>query len=147
MALENLLGITDSAELACDMIKSISNMYNGNILLHKPYEGGDYLHIPQEIYSVLQISNGIEETMLEQKTNKRIPITWILYSYEQIIEESSFYKNEYGIDGVVFTDDGAGNPYILKSDGEIMCFNAIDNEESPVAKSLSDFYKNFLVAN
>ena len=70
-----------------------------------------------------------------------MPIMWILYSYDEMMIESSFYQENYGIEGFVFADNGAGEPYVLKPDGTITCYNAIDDEEIQVADSLSDFYK------
>ena len=124
-----------------DYISKISNLYKGNILLHSPYEGNWGADIPQAIRSILQVSNGIEETMLNPKTGEQMPIMWILYSYDEMMIESSFYQENYGIEGFVFADNGAGEPYVLKPDGTITCYNAIDDEEIQVADSLSDFYK------
>lgn len=56
-------------------------------MLHAPYKGDFEVNIPGEICSILQVSNGIEETMLNPKTGERMPITWILYSYEEIIKD------------------------------------------------------------
>ena len=124
-----------------DYINRIFDMYDGNISLQPSYKGSCSENVPDELYSILQVSNGILETMSSPKTGEKIPITWILFSYEKIIEETSFFKSEYGVEGIVFADDGAGNPYVLKSDGKIMCYNVIDNEETQIACSLCDFYK------
>ncbi len=67
-------------------------------------------------------------------------IGWIVYSYDEIISSTRFYKEEYGLSGVVFYDDGAGNPYYL-SEGKVYEFNPIDNENNLKADSLEEFYK------
>ena len=41
--------------------------------------------------------------------------------------------------GVVFSDDGAGNPFYL-SDGKVYEFEPIDNESELIADSLEDFF-------
>lgn len=124
-----------------DYISRISHSYKGNILLHPPYKGERAENIPEEIYSLLQVSNGITETMQHPKTGEQIAITWILYPYERIVEETDFYKNEYGIEGVIFTGDGAGSSIVLKPDGKVTCYDVLDDEETQIADSLADFYK------
>ena len=57
-----------------------------------------------------------------------------------IQKETAFFKEEYGIDGIVFSDDGAGNPYYIHDD-KIFQFNPIDNESELIAGSLEEFYK------
>lgn len=125
-----------------DHIDQIAALYQGNILLHPPYEGEWTINTPEEIRSILRISNGIEETMLHPKTGERMSIGWIVYPYEMMLEENSFYQQEYGIEGFVFSDNGAGEPYLLKADGTVACFDPICGEESRAAESLSSFYSN-----
>lgn len=121
-------------------IDEISRLYDGNILPGKPYMG-ERADIPEELFGILRTANGIRETMPNPETGEPMPIAWILYSCEEIIKASEFYRNEYGIKGTVFADDGAGNPYILKSDGSITLFDAVDEEESTAADSLEEFYQ------
>ena len=123
-----------------DYIRKISDMYQGNILLYSPYKENCPENIPETLYEILQVSNGIEETMIEPKTGQEISIAWIVYPYERMMEETDFYKNEYNIEGIVFADDGAGNPYVLKSDGEVAYYNVIDDEETKEADSLEEFF-------
>ena len=49
-------------------------------------------------------------------------------------------KEEYGLDGTVFSDDGAGNPYYILND-KIYQFDPIDNESELKASSLEEFYR------
>ena len=123
-----------------DYIRKISDMFQGNISLNPPYKENRPENIPEELYDILQVSNGIEETMIEPKTGQEITIAWIVYPYERMMEETDFYKNEYNIEGTVFADDGAGNPYILKSDGGVAYYNVIDDKEAKEADSLAEFY-------
>lgn len=78
--------------------------------------------------------------MANPKTGEIMPIGWIVYPYEMIRSDTAFYRAEYKIDGIVFSDDGAGNPFILKLNGAVVCFNAIDGEEVKAANSLSEFW-------
>lgn len=123
-----------------DFIGEISRLYDGNILPGEPYTG-ERADIPEELFDILRIADGVRETMPNPETCEPIPIAWILYSCEEIIKASEFYRDEYGIKGTVFADDGAGNPYILKSDGSVTLFDAIDGEESTIADSLEEFYQ------
>ena len=124
-----------------DYIRKISEMYHENISLYPPCQTKSVLDVPAEITSILHISDGICETMANPETGEVMPIGWIIYPYEMIQSDTAFYKAEYKIDGVVFSDDGAGNPFVLKPDGTVVCFNAIDDEEDKVSNSLSDFWE------
>ena len=121
------------------IIELIRKFYDGNIKLQTPNKS-DALSVPDVLKSVLSKSDGILETMLVPKTGKRITIGWIIYPYEMIQKETAFFKEEYGIDGTVFSDDGAGNPYYIH-DNKIFQFNPIDNESELIAGSLEEFYK------
>lgn len=121
-------------------IEKINKLYNGNILLHEPCNIQNNLELPNELFMILKESNGIEESMELPGNEGVAPIAWILYSYEMIVEETKFYYEEYGIEGFVFSDDGAGNPYILKENGEVFCFDAIDASEEKTAESLEEFW-------
>jgi len=118
-------------------ISLINEMYNNNILLHNPLLIDD-LNMPKELMEVLRVSDGIEEVMTV--SDKIETIGWILYSYEMIKNNTEFYTTEYGIKGYAFSDDGAGNIFIIKEDGAISLFNTIDNEEILYAKSIADFW-------
>ena len=127
------------------MIKLISDKYNGNIILSQPLskevaeQAKSYL--PAELLRILEQSNGIEESMVLPDTGKLEPISWIVYSYEMILEESRYFRETYLLEGVVFSDDGAGNPYYMKENGKIYYFEAIDEEEALVAESLEVFWR------
>ena len=121
------------------IIELIRKFYDGNIKLQTPNKS-DALSVPDVLKSVLSKSDGILETMLVPKNGKRITIGWIIYPYEMIQKETAFFKEEYGIDGTVFSDDGAGNPYYIH-DNKIFQFNPIDNESELIAGSLEEFYK------
>ena len=121
------------------IIELIRKFYDGNIELQTPNKS-DALSVPDVLKSVLAKSDGILETMLVPKTGKRITIGWIIYPYEMIQKETAFFKEEYGIDGIVFSDDGAGNPFYIH-DNKIFQFNPIDNESELIAGSLEEFYK------
>lgn len=123
-----------------DDIERISEQYDGNILLYAPYKRGKNENIPEELYAILGISNGISETMYLPDTEEKIIIGWILYPYDEIQKWTAFYAENYGITGTVFSDDGAGCPYIIKTDGSITCFRGIEDEEYKVADTLLDFF-------
>ena len=121
------------------IIDDIRALYNGMIKLQNPVVCDD-CDLPEELKSLLKQSNGIQETMIHPKTGEEMVIGWIIYSLDEIVKETKYYKDEYGIDGVFFSGDGAGNPFYLL-DGKVYEFDPIDNESELKADSLEEFYK------
>lgn len=118
-------------------ISLINEMYNNNIRLHAPLQNNDY-GMPIALLEILCVSDGIEEVICVG--NRKESIGWILYSYEMIKNNTEYYTTEYGIEGYIFSDDGAGNVFVMKEDESIYLFNAIDGEEEYFAKSLVEFW-------
>ena len=121
------------------IIDRIREFYDGNIELKDPNTSEELL-VPDILKSILTRADGILETMQHPKTGEKMTIGWIIYSYDMILKQSAFYKEEYGVDGTVFSDDGAGNPYYILND-KIYQFNPIDNENELKAGSLEEFYR------
>ena len=121
------------------IIESLKEKYGNNYRLLDPFPCEDN-NIPEILRNILHQANGIQETMPHPKTGETIIISWILYSYEEMIKSTDYYKNAYGLSGTVFCDDGAGNPYYLL-DGKVYEFDPIDNESTLLAESLEEFYK------
>ena len=117
----------------------IKESYGDNIELQTPLDIIDS-NLPDSLVELLQISNGIMETMTHPKTGEKMEIGWIVYSYDEIISSTGFYKEEYSLPGIVFSDDGAGNPFYI-SEGKVYEFDPIDNESIIRADSLEDFFK------
>ena len=124
-----------------ELISQISKLYEGNVRFFPPYSGECPVNLPEELYTLLRVSDGVMETMPDPVTGEALSVGWVLYPCAMMLEESSFYHAEYGLSGTVFAGDGGGCPYLLKGDGTVTCYNAIDGEEEPAAKSLSDFYR------
>ena len=124
------------------MTKLISEMYKGNISLCKPLDIEDISNydIPEELLNLLKQSNGIKETMVNPDTGIPEEISWIIYSYEEIIEWINFYRDTYSIEGIVFSDNGADEVYYIKPDGKIYSYDVICEEENYVADSLQSFF-------
>ena len=121
------------------IIDVIADFYDGMIKLQEPADCNNY-DLPEELKKLLIQTNGIQEIMIHPQTGEEIVIGWIVYSLDEINRETQFYREEYGINGVVFSGDGAGNPYYI-SDGKIFEFDLIDNESILKADSLEEFYK------
>lgn len=121
------------------IIEQIKKKYDGRIKLNDPVTINN-TDIPEEIRDILAISDGILETMIIPKTGEEITISWIVYSYSEIQKATEYYKNEYGIKGTVFSDNGAGDPYYI-NDGKVYLFEPIDNESEMLADSLEDFFR------
>ena len=121
------------------IIEQIKKKYDGRIKLNDPVTIYN-TDIPEEIRDILAISDGILETMIIPKTGEEMTISWIVYSYSEIQKATEYYKNEYGIEGTVFSDNGAGDPYYI-NDGKVYLFEPIDNESEMLADSLEDFFR------
>ncbi len=115
----------------------INEMYNNNIRLHTPLKNIDS-DMPTALLEILSLSDGIEEVITVG--DRKESIGWILYSYEMIKNNTEYYTAEYGINGYIFSDDGAGNVFVMKDDESIYLFNAIDGEEEYFAESLAKFW-------
>ena len=115
----------------------IYELYNSNIRLHNPLQIIDS-SMPTVLLEILSVSDGIEEII--SVGDRKESIGWILYSYEMIKNNTEYYATEYGINGFIFSDDGAGNVFVMKEDESIYLFNAIDNEEDYFAESLVKFW-------
>ncbi len=109
-------------------------------LTNKQYEKAKK-QLPAELCEILKISNGINEVMINPKTNKVMVIDRIIYSFSEIKNETEHYKYEMGGEGFVFADNGAGDFYVLKPDGHITIYEYFELSESYAADSLYDFYK------
>ena len=120
------------------IIDLINKKYDGQISLNDPIVCNDNC-IPESLREILQKANGIKETMIHPKTGEQMEIGWIVYSYDEINDATNYYKNEYGLSGTVFSDDGAGNPYYIYGD-KIYEYDPIDKESYLKAESLIDFF-------
>lgn len=120
-----------------NIIDKISKMYDGDIKLYEPAETIPDM-IPTELAEILKVSNGIMEIL----GNTLLKIGWIIYPCEMIVEQTEFFKNRCGIDGVVFADDGAGNPFYIKSNKMIYMYeyDYSDGEEVAVSNSLYEYF-------
>lgn len=125
-----------NAYMIIDLIKK---QYNGNIMFQKPADCNDP-DLPECLKELLLLSDGIKETMTHPNTGENMEIGWIIYSYKEICTATKYYKEEYGIPGIVFSGDGGGNPYYIY-DGKVYEFDPIDNESVIKADSFEDFFK------
>lgn len=121
-----------------NIIELIDEKYEGNIKLQDSLDCNDDT-LPDVLIEILRQSNGINETMIHPNTGELMEIGWIIYPYDEIMKWSSYYHDEYGLSGVVFSDDGAGNPFYLY-DGKVYEFDPIDNESELIADSLEVFF-------
>ena len=122
------------------IIESILISYNENIKLYQPLKDEKYDFLPADLLNVLKVSNGIMETMVHPRTGELLNIGWIIYPIEKILESSEYYQKEYAVDGVVFSDDGAGDPLYIKKNRKVYLLNVIGREEDCIADSLRDLF-------
>lgn len=97
-------------------------------------------YLPRELFNILRVSNGIDEIMINPNNGKTEVIDSIIYSLAEIKEQTNSYLGEIGTDGFVFAGDGAGNFFVLKSDGRIFLYEYYDFSETFYANSLCEFF-------
>ena len=97
-------------------------------------------YLPRELFNILKVSNGIDEIMINPNNGKTEVIDSIIYSLAEIKEQTNSYLGEIGTDGFVFAGDGAGNFFVLKSDGRIFLYEYYDFSETFYANSLWEFF-------
>ncbi len=98
--------------------------------------------LPDELFEVLKISNGIDEVMINPNTNKVEVIDRIIYSLAEMKTETNCYLGEYGSEGVVFAGNGAGGFFVLKPDGRVFLYEYYDLGEEYYADSLWEYFNN-----
>ena len=97
-------------------------------------------YLPRELFNILRVSNGIDEIMINPNNGKTEVIDSIIYSLAEIKAQTNSYQGEIGTDGFVFAGDGAGNFFVLKSDGRIFLYEYYDFSETFYANSLWEFF-------
>lgn len=123
----------------CELIERIARDYGGNIGLRDPAkESAEWL--PAELAALLAESNGIME-ISRLPDGTFVDNGWIVYPLEEICSRTGFFKRKYFIDGAVFADDGAGNPFYIAANGRVYFYDCGIAEEVCEANSLKDFFK------
>ena len=97
-------------------------------------------YLPRELFNILRVSNGIDEIMINPNNGKTEVIDSIIYSLAEIKAQTNSYQGEIGTDGFVFAGDGAGNFFVLKSDGRIFLYEYYDFSETFYANSLGEYF-------
>ena len=116
----------------------ISAYYNGNIRMLPPLRGD--CDLPDALADVLHKANGILENMLHPQTGNPMDIGWIIYPYAMIRVESEAFTEKFRINGYVFADDGAGNPYYMR-DNHVFYYDTIEKQEMMAAPSIAAFFR------
>ena len=122
------------------MLSWIAEKYDGHIETFAPAaQTDDFFALPDVLRRILSQSDGVMETMRHPVTGETERVGWIVYPLSEMVRWTGFYREEYGIDGVVFSDDGAGNPYYLKPDGKIYLWDS--GGETAAADSMREFFE------
>ena len=122
------------------MLSWMAEKYDGHIENFAPAaQTDDFFALPDALRRILSQSDGVMETMRHPVTGETERVGWIVYPLSEMVRWTGFYREEYGIDGVVFSDDGAGNPYYLKPDGKIYLWDS--GQETAAADSMREFFE------
>lgn len=95
-------------------------------------------YLPKELLDILKVSNGIDE--IEIINAKAEVIKPIVYSLAQIKEQTNAFLSECGNDGFVFSEDGTGDFYVLKTNGAIFVYKYFYLKEELYAESLANYF-------
>lgn len=98
--------------------------------------------LPNELFEILKISNGINEVMINPNTKKVEVIDRIIYSWAEMKRQTACYLSEYGNEGVVFAGNGAGGFFVLKPDGRVFLYEYYDLGEEFYADGLWEYFNN-----
>ncbi len=127
-----------------NIIELIQEKYSDTCRLRSPLTKNQYekakKYLPRELFDILQVSNGIDEIMINPNNGKTEVIDSIIYSLAEIKAQTNSYLDEIGTDGFVFAGDGAGNFFVLKSDGRIFLYEYYYFSETFYANSLWEYY-------
>ena len=127
-----------------DIIELIKEKYGDTCRMHSPLTKSQYSkakkYLPKELLDILKVSNGIDE--IEIINAKAEVIKPIVYSLAQIKEQTNAFLSECGNDGFVFSEDGTGDFYVLKTNGAIYVYKYFDLKEELYAESLADYFSN-----
>ena len=127
-----------------NIIELIQQKYGDTCRLRSPLTKNQYekakKYLPRELFNILQVSNGIDEIIINPNNGKTEVIDSIIYSLAEIKAQTNSYLDEIGTDGFVFAGDGAGNFFVLKSDGRIFLYEYYDFSETFYANSLGEYF-------
>ncbi|WP_294755145.1 SMI1/KNR4 family protein [uncultured Ruminococcus sp.] len=130
-----------------DIIELIRELYGDFCVFCPPLDESRYneakMLVPEELFEILKISNGIKETMELPNREERIVIGLIIYPFDDIRSQTERYINEYSGEGVVFVGNGADGFFILKSDGKVYFRGYLDEDEELYADSLAEYFRKW----
>ena len=125
-----------------NIIELIQEKYGDTCRLHSPLTKSQYSkakkYLPKELLDILKVSNGIDE--IEIINAKAEVIKSIVYSLAQIKEQTNAFLSECGNDGFVFSEDGTGDFYVLKTNGAIFVYKYFYLKEELYAESLANYF-------
>ena len=132
-----------------DMIELIMKKYGDTCILHSPLTKSQYSkakkYLPKELLDILKVSNGIDE--IEIINGKAEVIKPIVYSLAQIKEQTNAFLSECGNDGFVFSENGTGDFYVLKTNGAIFVYKYLYLKEEFYVESLADYFSSATLNN
>ena len=125
-----------------NIIELIQEKYGDTCRLHSPLTKSQYSkakkYLPKELLDILKVSNGIDE--IEIINGKAEEIKPIIYSLAHIKEQTNAFLSECGNDGFVFSEDGTGDFYVLKTNGAIFVYKYFYLKEELYAESLANYF-------
>ena len=132
-----------------DIIELIKEKYGDTCRMHSPLTKSQYSkakkYLPKELLDILKVSNGIDE--IEIINGKAEAIKPIIYSLAHIKEQTNAFLSECGNDGFVFSENGTGDFYVLKTNGAIFVYKYLYLKEEFYVESLEDYFSSATLNN
>lgn len=130
-----------------DTIKLIQQIYGERCRLNAPLDKtllaeADTI-LPNELFEILKVSDGIDESMEHPKTGKPMLIGKIIYPFSEIKSQTKVYADTFGGDGTVFSSNGAGGYFIIKENGKVYLREYPDEDEELYADDIRGYLKKW----
>ena len=97
--------------------------------------------LPAALFEVLKISNGILELMSLPNVDNGKPfaVGYIIDKYEDMCSESKMFNELFGMEGLVFSGNGAGGYYVMNPDGKIYLYECVGEDGECYADDIMEY--------
>ncbi len=130
------------------IIEIIQQKYGEFCGLLPPLEESQYelseKMLPEDLFEIIRISNGIYELMTCPNVNDDKPFVMghIIFPFEEIRSATESFSELFGAEGTVFAGNGAGGYYVIDPAGAIYLYEYTDDGGQYRAENLQEYFTN-----
>ncbi len=97
--------------------------------------------LPAVLFEVLKISNGVLEMMSLPNVDdgKPFAVGFIIDNFEGMCLGSKEFNELFGMEGLVFAENGAGGYFIIQPDGKIFLYECVGEEGECYAENIMEY--------